>query len=138
MKFLTIFTSLTITILATTYSVTTTAQEQDNTATVAATELKTKCSNYPKQPNVPNGMKATMDEMVAAQKAIKAYQADAQNYRTCVDGVVAAWDTQGGTEEALGKKKAVAVDFHNRSVQDEEEVANLFNTALRAYKGKSQ
>jgi len=138
MKFLTILTGLTISILAAAYSVTAAAQEQDNTVTTAATELKTKCNNYPKQPNVPNGMKATMDEMVASQKAIKTYQAEAQNYRSCVDGVVAAWDTQGSADEELVKKKGVAVEFHNRSVQDEEEVANLFNTAIRAYKGKSQ
>ena len=136
MKLLTIFTGLTFTVLAAVFSVPAMAEDQD--ATSVSSELMAKCNNYPKQPNIPNGTKATMDEMVAAQKVIKAYQAEALTYRSCVNKTMASWDTQGGTDEEIGKKKDIAVTWYNRSVADEEEVANLFNTALRAYKGKPQ
>ncbi|OGT78698.1 MAG: hypothetical protein A3J35_00105 [Gammaproteobacteria bacterium RIFCSPLOWO2_02_FULL_52_10] len=136
MKLFTIFSSLTISILVAVFNVSAIAQEQNPTS--ISSELTTKCNNYPQQPNIPNGTKATMDEMVAAQKTIKAYQAEAQTYRSCIDSVMAAWDSQGGTEEEIGQKKDIAVAWYNRSIADEEEVANLFNTALRAYKGKPQ
>jgi hypothetical protein len=136
MKFLTVFTRLIIACTALAFSVTATAQEQAAAGASASGELAEKCK-YPQQPSIPNGTKATMDEMVTAQKAVKSYQAEAQSYRTCVDGVMAAWDSQGGTEEEIGQKKDIAVTFYNRSVADEEEVANLFNSAIRAFKGKT-
>jgi len=144
MKLFTNFSSLTFAILAVVFGASVMAQEQDTPAiskellAKTTSELTTKCKTPPQQPNIPNGTKATMDEMLAAQKAIKAYQAESLNYRSCLDSTLAAWDTQGGTPEEISQKKDVAVVIFNRSVADEEEVANLFNTALRAYKSKPQ
>ena len=136
MKLKTILSGLTFSILVAVFGVSAIAQDQGDTS--ISSELTTKCKSYPQQPNIPNGTKASMDEMVAAQKAIKAYQAQAQSYRSCLDGVMAGWDSSGGIPDEIGQKKDIAVAFYNRSVADEEEVANLFNTSLRAYKGKTK
>ena len=99
-------------------------------------ELSEKCT-YPQQPSIPNGSKASKDEMLAAQKSIKEYQAQAQDFRTCIDNMIAVWDSQGGEADEIALKKTTAVDFYNKSVADEEQVADLFNTAIRAYKTKN-
>jgi hypothetical protein len=134
MKLLNNFTSLIITVMATVFSFTALAQTPAP-ASSASGEVTSKCK-YPQQPNIPNGTKADMEEMMAAQKSVKAYQADAQLYRDCIDGIMAAWDSSGGTPEEIGEKKGIAVEFYNRSVADEEEVANMFNSSIRAFKGK--
>ena len=112
MKLFTKFSSLTFAFLAVVFSASVMAQEQDTAAVSKevlakiTTELTSKCKTPPQQPNIPNGTKAAMDEMLAAQKSIKAYQAESLNYRTCLDGAMAAWDTQGGTPEEIAQKKS--------------------------------
>jgi len=135
MKFSNVFTGLIIIISATIFNATVMAQES------ASGEVTGKCGATPQQPNIPNGMKASMDDMLAAQKDIKGYQATSQQYRACIDELMAIWDNQanGADDDAkkeIAQKKDIAVAFYNRSVSDEEDVANLFNTAIRAFKGK--
>ena len=101
----------------------------------ASGEVTEKCT-YPQQPAIPNGTKADMDEMLEAQSAVKKYQTSAQDFRNCIDGVMATWKAAGGDEEQLSQKTEIAVSFYNRSVADEEEVANMFNRAREAFLAK--
>ena len=102
----------------------------------ASGEVSEKCT-YPQQPSIPNGTKADMDEMLAAQSAVKKYQASAQEFRTCIDGIMAEWDNLSESDQAMNEeKKSVAINFYNRSVADEEEVANMFNRAREAFMAK--
>jgi hypothetical protein len=64
----------------------------------------------PPSPTPPDGATASMEQMLAGQKAVKAFQAANTDYRSCLDPLVTA------------------------SVSAEEEVANEFNVALREYK----
>ena len=135
MKFSNVFTGLIIIVSATIFNAVAMAEES------ASGEVTEKCGATPQQPNIPNGMKASMDDMLAAQKDIKAYQATSQEYRTCIDELMADWDSQANGADEDGKKviaqkKDIGIAFYNRSVSDEEDVANLFNTAIRAFKGK--
>lgn len=135
MKLSNVFKSLILIISATIFSTSVMAEES------ASGEVNGKCGAAPQQPNIPNGMKAKMDEMLAAQKNIKAYQAESQKYRACIDELLANWDNQSPADDEdakkeMAQKKEIAVAFYNRSVSDEEDVANLFNTAIRAFKGK--
>lgn len=135
MKFSNVFSGYILVILAGVFSTAAMAQES------ASGEVSGKCGAAPQQPNIPNGMKASMDEMLTAQKRIKAYQADSQKYRACIDELMAEWDSStkdadDETKKATAQKKEIAVAFYNRSVSDEEDVANMFNTAIHAFKGK--
>ena len=116
---------------------TTTAMAEESTSG----EVTGKCGATPQQPNIPNGMKASMDDMLTAQKNIKDYQANSQKYRACIDELMAEWENQGkdaddDAKKVIAQKKDIAIAFYNRSVSDEEDVANMFNTAIHAFKAK--
>lgn len=69
----------------------------------------------------------TKDDMLTAQKHVKQFQGDMENYRTCINK-----DVESGT---LTKGNLLAIEnAHNYSVDMETRVANLFNDALHAYK----
>jgi len=89
----------------------------------------------PAKPVIPNGSSASMDEMVEAQTAVKAYQSGMSTYRACIetymDGLKPA--LQEGDKEAGANHMASNRNF-NDSVAQEEEVAAEFNAAIKAYK----
>lgn len=88
-------------------------------------------------PEVPDGASATLEEMVAGQQAVKTFQADAQAYRACMDGemaaIKAAAEADEVDEEAAARFKA-ATEAYNASVAAEEALAEDFNAEIRAYK----
>ena len=89
----------------------------------------------PDQPSLPDGASSTMDEMVAGQKAVKAFQADAQAYRACLDETIESLRSAAADgDEAAGESFAATTDAYNASVAAEEQVANDFNAQIRAYK----
>ncbi|MFQ5659523.1 MAG: hypothetical protein ACE5GZ_03795 [Gammaproteobacteria bacterium] len=93
-------------------------------------QLLEKCQ-YPKQPAVPNGREATEEELLTAQKGMKAYLAQGDGFITCIDKIESSW-----SEEEAKEKRPIVIMFHNRVVDDMNEVAQLFNSAVRAFKGK--
>jgi hypothetical protein len=103
--------------------------EEDTSVT---TEVLTKCP-YPSRDkvNIPNGRSATEQEMVAAQSTVKGFVSAGNDYLSCLDGLEAGWGDQI-TEE----QKAILVIFHNKMVDEMQSIADLFNAALSAYKGK--
>jgi hypothetical protein len=96
----------------------------------ASGEVAGKCK-YPKQPEIPNGRTATEAELIAAQKKMKAYIAEGDDYIACIGKVEESWG-----EEASDEQKAIIVLFNNKVVDDMQAVADLFNSAVRAYKGQ--
>jgi hypothetical protein len=68
---------------------------------------------------LPNGLTATRDEMVAAQKAIRAYDEAVQEYSTCLE--------KSGASDSKG----------NDAVDKLSKIAEQFNAELRAFKKKS-
>ena len=90
-----------------------------------------KCE-YPTQPPIPNGRKATEAELVAAQKAMKAYLAEGDAFIACITEQEESWG-----DEATPEQKEMIVRFNNKVVDDMQAVADLFNAAVRAYKGKN-
>ena len=89
-----------------------------------------KCK-YPRQPSIPNGRTATEEELVAAQKKMKAYIAEGDAYIACIQKVEQSWG-----DSATDEQRAIVVLFNNKVVDDMQAVADLFNSAVRAYKGK--
>jgi hypothetical protein len=78
---------------------------------------------------IPDGKTSTLEQMLAAQKDVKAYQAKMNDYLACVDAEAA---TQG--EQAPNEYKALMVNRHNAAVAEMEGVAAAFNDQIKAYK----
>lgn len=100
--------------------------------TSASGEALAKCPP-PAKPDIPNGRTASEEEMLAAQRSIKEYQTALGGYRSCLAGLEQSWG-----ESATEEQKAVVVLLHNRAVDEEAGVADLFNQSVRAFKGKSR
>ena len=91
----------------------------------------------PPSPTLPDGATATMEQMLAGQKAVKAYQAVNTDYRACLDPLVTAAEVAAAGDSPgpeLTNTLAQLNEDYNASVSSEEQVANDFNAALRAYK----
>lgn len=93
----------------------------------------------PEAPSMPDGTGATMEQMIAGQTAVKAFQAANIDYMACLEPEVSATEAQ--VEAATGDDKAAAkkaydekAALYNAAVSAEEEVAGQFNAAIRAYK----
>ena len=86
------------------------------------------CEN-PSLVSIPEGKASTLEQMLAAQAQVKAYQAKMNEYLACID---AEADSQG--EKAPGEYKALMVNRHNAAVAEMEGVAAAFNDQIKAYK----
>ena len=104
--------------------------EQKEAMKARAQELSKVCS-YPAKPSVPDGRNSTEDQMFAAQSQMKAFIADGNKFIACLDEQEKSWG-----DDATDTDHAVIVVLHNQAVDDMQSVADLFNTAVRAYKGK--
>ena len=83
----------------------------------------------PEAPNIPDGATATEDQLVAAQKKVKAYQADAAEYRTCLEK---AKKSLGST--ILPEQAHVLTAAYNQTVDTEQATGDMFNAAVRQFK----
>ncbi len=94
----------------------------------------------PEMPGALDGSTASMEEMLAGQKAVKAFQAANTDYMQCLEKNFQAAE-ENAKESADAAARAIAqkeyadsVEAYNAAVSAEEEVAGAFNIALRAYK----
>ena len=98
--------------------------------------------DYPQRPEIPEGATASKEEMVAASKAVRAYQGDMVSYRECIDAestaTVAELEIGEADEETINNNKMAAAKKYNASVDEEELIVARFNEAVRAYKAQSQ
>jgi hypothetical protein len=89
----------------------------------------------PDQPVLPDGAQATMEAMLAGQKAVKSFQTSNIEYMKCLEGIIAeAEKTLKEASDADKKSYTDMVDAYNSAVSKEEEVAGQFNTEIREYK----
>lgn len=96
--------------------------------------------DYPQRATIPNGVTATKEEMLAGQRAIKAYMAAMDEYLRCIDAEEK--ETQAAmsdiSEEDRTVRSAALAKKHNAAVEEMELVAARFNEAVRAYKAQSE
>lgn len=97
----------------------------------ASGEILKSCP-LPNKPNIPNGRTSSEAEMIEAQKEMKGYMAEGNQVIECLNNLEASWG-----EAATDEQKAIVVLFHNKMVEEMESIAELFNSAVRAYKGKN-
>lgn len=89
----------------------------------------------PAKPDVPDGATSTMEQMLAGQKAVKAFQSANLEYMSCLEPKLAAAEAEAaaGSAEAVSNYQQVQEDY-NAAVSREEDVAGQFNAAIRDYK----
>jgi hypothetical protein len=92
--------------------------------------------DYPARVDMPDGVTASKETMIAGQKDVKAYMAAMDDYLSCIESEEAAAvlslgeideDTKRQREEMFNKKYNAAVEQMNL-------VAEEFNVQVRAYK----
>ena len=83
---------------------------------------------------IPDGSTATREEMVAAQKAVQAYDAAVKTYTDCLQQEQQQKLDAGGDKAKLQKQYA---DLNNAQVEKVQHLAEKFNTELKAYKAKT-
>jgi len=93
----------------------------------------------PETPAIPDGASSTMEQMIAGQTAVKAFQAANIEYMACIEPSLTAAgeqvDTGSADEKAAAKANYEEIETsYNAAVSAEEEVAGQFNAAIRAYK----
>jgi hypothetical protein len=97
------------------------------------------CVN-PDAPSIPDGASSTMEQMIAGQKAVKAFQSANIEYMSCLEIRINeaeasfAAATNGAEKEASKKVSSDSADAYNQAVSAEESVAGAFNSAIRDYK----
>jgi len=91
----------------------------------------------PEAPGLPDGGSANMEEMLAGQKAVKAFQTANLEYMNCLDPQIKEAMARAATEEASDEDRAALKSLeeaYNAAVSREEELAGQFNTEIREYK----
>jgi peptidyl-prolyl cis-trans isomerase A (cyclophilin A) len=94
----------------------------------AVAELGTECPP-PETPALPDGATATLDEMMAGQKKMKAFVATGQKYLGCLAKIIDAKDRPV-------EQRNTAVTEHNRMVDAMEQAAAAFNEQIRKFKAR--
>lgn len=100
-------------------------------AEAASTEVIETCP-LPEKPSIPNGLKASEEDMLEAQKGIKDYITKGEAVLACLDSL-----RQGWGETASEEQLQINNLFHNKMVDEMQAVGELFNSAVRAYKGRN-
>ena len=104
-------------------------------AALATTTAQAACV-YPRAPeNIPDGRTATYDQMVAAQQAVKQFDADIAAYNACLNMELEALLASPDIDDARKAELAeMQVKKNNAAVDEAQVVADRFNEQLRAYK----
>ena len=109
-------------------------------AAIAGGPAYAACS-YPKAPaNIPDGASATLEQMVAAQKSVKAYNDEIKAYTDCLKLEHEAAVTKEGdklSKEQKAELEKMQVQKNNAAVDEAESVTARFNEQVKAFKTKS-
>ena len=90
-------------------------------------------------PSVPDGTHATRAEMTAARSAFQAYDTATNTYIHCVDTAIERIANQYATVASpseLKSLKAFGRGAHDTAIDQEQAVADQFNTQIRAYRAR--
>ena len=95
---------------------------------------------YPPAPaKLPDGATATLEDMVAGQKAVGAYQKAINDYNACIDKELDA-ALKGGDKlkpEQKQEMQRVEAQKHNAAVDQLQSVADRFNEQVKVYKART-
>jgi hypothetical protein len=96
---------------------------------------------YPQAPTkLPDGATATLEEMVAGQKAVGAYQKAINDYTTCIDKELDDKIAKGGDKlkpEQKADMQRVEAQKHNAAIDQLQAIADRFNEQVKVYKART-
>ena len=97
---------------------------------------------YPAAPNkIPDGATASMEEMLAGQKAVKAYDQAIGEYNDCIDKELADSIAKAGDKlkpEQRQDMEKVETQKHNAAIDQEQSVADRFNEQVKVFKARTE
>jgi len=108
-------------------------------AAALASPAHAACTAPTNEVKIPNGSTATMDEMLAAKKAIQENNAVVETYTQCLKAEQEAKIAAGGPDmkdEAKVKISTEYANLQNIEVEKLQKLADQFNVEVRAYKAK--
>ncbi len=110
------------------------------TTALTAAPVRADCP-YPAAPDkLPNGSSATLEEMVAGQKAVRAYDKAINDYVSCIDGELNAAIAKGG-DQLKPQQKAdmqhVEAQKHNAAIDQLQSIADRFNEQVKVFKART-
>jgi hypothetical protein len=96
---------------------------------------------YPAAPtNLPDGRTATMEDMLAGQKAVKEYQKAIDVYVACIDKELDDKIAAGGDSLKPQQKtdlQKMEAQKHNAAIDQLQSVADRFNEQVKVFKTRS-
>ena len=96
---------------------------------------------YPAAPNkLPDGATATLQDMLAGQKAVADYNKAVNEYVACIDKEVEGRIAAGGDKlkpEQKADMQRVETQKHNAAIDQLQSVADRFNEQVKVYKAKA-
>ena len=96
---------------------------------------------YPQAPTkIPDGATATLEDMVAGQKAVGSYQKAINDYTACIDKELDDAIAKGGDKLKPAQKadmQRVEAQKHNAAVDQLQAVADRFNEQVKVYKART-
>lgn len=96
-------------------------------ASMAAAASYADC-DPPAEVSVPDGAKASEEEMTKGQEYIRVFMAANERYRKCLDDEVSSLG-----ESATDEQKASNTYLYNLSVDREQELVETFNNQVRSF-----
>ena len=108
-------------------------------AAALASPAHAACTAPTNEVKIPNGSTATMDEMLAAKKAIQDNNAVVETYTQCLKAEQEAKIAAGGPDmkdEAKVKISTEYANLQNAEVEKLQKLADQFNVEVRAFKAK--
>jgi hypothetical protein len=98
------------------------------------------CS-YPAAPaKLPDGASATLEEMIAGQKAVKEYDTAIKGYVDCIDKELDDKIASAGDKlkpEQKSDMQKVEAQKHNAAIDQLQSVADRFNEQVKVYKART-
>jgi hypothetical protein len=96
---------------------------------------------YPAAPDkLPDGATATMQDMLAGQKAVADYNKAVNDYVACIDKEVDAAIAKAGDQikpEQKADMQRVETQKHNAAIDKLQSIADRFNEQVKVYKARS-
>jgi hypothetical protein len=98
------------------------------------------CS-YPTAPaKLPDGATATLEDMLAGQKAVQEYSKAINDYNACIDKALDDQIAKGGDKlkpEQKADLQRMEAQKHNAAVDQLQSVADRFNEQVKIFKARS-
>jgi hypothetical protein len=110
------------------------------TAALTAAPVHADCP-YPAAPEkLPDGASATLEEMVAGQKAVKVYDKAINDYVACIDRELEEAIKKGGDQLKPQQKtdmQHVEAQKHNAAIDQLQSIADRFNEQVKVFKART-